>query len=64
MEATVSMLKVEPEQELELALAREAKLDKEAKGLGSVLVTELLVRAVGLEALIVAPKLLLADKHN
>ena len=47
-----------------MALAREAKLDKEAKGLGSVLVTELLVRSVGLEALIVAPKLLLADKHN
>lgn len=47
-----------------LALAREAKLDKEAKGLGTVLVTELLVRAVGSGALIVAPKLLLADKHN
>ena len=47
-----------------MALAREAKLDKEAKGLGAVLLTELLVRSVGLEALIVAPKLLLADKHN
>ena len=47
-----------------MALAREAKLDKEAKGLGTVLLTELLVRSVGLEALKVVPKLLLADKHN